>query len=600
MHRRALALIVSLVAFAAAAPSAHAGWFAAGPVDGPGPITAIGNVSLARDGGGAVAYIKSEGDNPAGYISRFIAGDWRAPERVPGADGVSDIAVAAGDNGRLGLAWISNGSVLASVADGKPGAPLAAPVLLSGGGGASNLDIQIGTEGGVFAVWSQGGAVRAAMLEGTTWTAIPTALNVDAAHAAGQGAGHPRVAVAADDTAVVAWGELDAAKVSHVYYRRLLGTTVSQFPEEASVPTYSGQAGGAADSPRIDVEYDRSFAWVVFREVVGGRSRTFARRLRGSTFDDPVAIDAAQTSSGPALDMNPSGEGITVTEGSGNTVLWGSFADKDFNPVARLDASGSAAPQEPVAYFSDRGDGVVAYRGQAGNGNATTIGRLLPAGKPQAEAAISNPTAGPVVAGTLRISGDRVGDAAIAQLQGAAGARRLTIALEDIPPARPVISDRTVNPRTGGIAWNPGLDQLGPQSFKVRVDGREVGTSTTSRLRTKRVRDGRHIVSVIATDHRGQRATSRSMPVYTDTKRPRGLRVSTSRSGRLLRVSARARDPKGRGTGIRTYVVDWGDGHRSSSSRGSLRHRYSRSGRKRLRVTARDRAGNEAVKRTRA
>src|SRR3954451_8553834 len=568
MHRRVLALIVSLLALAAAAPAAQARWFAAGPVDGPAPISGIGNVSLARDGGGAVAYVKQEGDNPAGYISRLIGGDWQAPERVAGADGVSDIAGAAGDDGRLGVVWISNGNVVASVADGKPGATLAGPVLLSGGGGASNLDIQVGTEGGMFAVWSQGGAVREAMLEGTTWTAIPGALNIDPAHVAGEGAGHPRVAVAADDTAVVAWGELDAAKVSHVYYRRLLGTTVSQFPQEASVPAYAGEAGGAADSPRIDVEYDRSFAWVVFREDVGGRSRTFARRLRGSTFDDLVAIDAASTSSGPAIDMNPSGEGITVTEGSGNTVLAATFADKDFNPVARLDASASAAPQEPVAYFSDRGDGVVAYRGQSGDGNATTIGRPLPAGTPQAEVAISNAGAGPVVAGTLRIAGDRVGDAAVAQLQGgAAGARTLTVALEDIPPARPVVSDRTVNPRTQGIVWNPGLDLLGAQAVQVRVDGRDVGTSTTARLRTKRVRDGRHIVSVTATDHRGQAATSRSLPVYTDTKRPRGLHVATSRSGKLLRVRVRARDPKGRGTGIRSYIVDWGDGHRSASSR---------------------------------
>jgi PKD domain len=599
MHRRALALIVSLLALAAAAPAAQARWFSAEAIDGPGPIAAIGNVSMARDGGGAVAYVKQEGDNPAGYIARFISGAWQAPERVPGADGVSDIAVAAGDDGRLALAWISNGSVLASVADGKPGAPLAAPVLLSAGGGATNLDIQIGTEGGVFAVWSQGGAVRAAMLDGTTWTAIPAALNVDPAHIAGQGAGHPRVAVAADDTAVVTWGERDAAGVSHVFYRRLLGTTVSQFPQEASVPSYAGEAGGAADSPRIDVEYDRSFAWVVFREDVGGRSRTFARRLRGSTFDDALAIDAAQTSTGPALDMNPSGEGMTVTEGSGNTVLAAAFADKDFNPVTRLDASGSAAPQEPVVYFSDRGDGVAAYRGQAGDGNATTIGRLLPAGKPEAEVGISKADAGAVVAGTLRISGDRVGDAAVAMLQGAPGARALTVALEDIPPARPVISDRTVNPRTGGIRWNPGLDQLGPQSFRVRVDGRDVGTATTGRLRTTRVRDGRHIVTVTAIDHRGQTATSRSMPVYTDTKRPHA-RVSTSRSGKLLRVSVRASDPKGRGTGVRSYRVDWGDGHRSSSSHPNLRHRYSRSGRKRITVTVRDRAGNEAVKRTRA
>jgi hypothetical protein len=508
---------------------------------------------------------------------------------------VSDIAVAAGDKGRLALVWISNGNVYGAVADGGVGAPVSAPVQLSSAGGASGLDISIGVEGGAFAVWSQAGDVRAAMLEGTTWTAVAAPLDIDPAHVAGAGLGRPSVSVAADDTAVVAWGELDAAGVSHVFYRRLLGTTPSQFPQEASIA-----GGGTADSPSIDVEYDRSFAWVTFHQDVGGTTHTYARRLRGSTFDDPVALDGGAASFGPTLAMNPIGEGLAVTQGAGNTVLGATFADKTFDPVVRLDSAGSAAPQEPVAYFSDRGDGAVAYRAQGADGSATLIGRLLPGGKPDAETAISKPDAGPVVAGSLQIGGDRVGDVAVAMLQGAPGARTLTVALEDIPPARPVITDRTVNPRTGGIRWNPGLDYLGQQSFSVRVDGRTLGTSTTSSLRTRRVRDGRHIVTVTATDHRGQKATSRSMPVYTDTKKPRGLKVSTSRSGKLLRVSASATDPRGRGTGVRSYIVEWGDGKHSVSSRGKLHHRYRSSGRKRITVTVRDRAGNEVVKRTRA
>jgi hypothetical protein len=593
MRRRALALIVSLLALAAAAPAAQARWFGAEAVDGPAPITALGGVSLARDGAGGVVYVKQEGDNPAGYLSRFVGGGFRPPERLAGADGVSDIAVAAGDKGRLALAWVSNGNVFGAVADGRPGAPVSAPVQLSSGGGASGLAVEIGVEGGAFAVWSQGGDVRAAMLTGTTWSAIAAPLDIDAAHTAGAGLGRPSVSVAADDTAVVAWGELDAAGVSHVFYRRLLGTTLSQFPQEVSVP------GGTADSPQIDVEYDRSFAWVAFHQDLGGAPHTLARRLRGSTFDDPVAIDNGAASFGPALAMNPIGEGLTVTQGADNTVLGATFADKTFDPVIRLDGGGSAAPQTPVAYFSDRGDGAVAYRAQAGDGSATVIGRLLPGGKPGAETGLSKPDAGPVVAGSLQVGGDRVGDVAVAMLQGSPGARTLTVALEDIPPARPVITDRTVNPRTDGIRWNPGLDYLGAQSFRVRVDGRDLGTATGSRLRTTRVRDGRHIVSVTASDHRGQTATSRSMPVYTDTKRPRAS-VSTSRSGKLLRVAVRASDPRGRGTGVRSYTVEWGDGTRSTSSHPNLRHRYRASGRKRITVTVRDRAGNEAVKRTRA
>src|SRR5881227_2716667 len=91
MPRRALALIVSLLALGAAAPAAQARWFGATAVDGPGPIAALGNVSLGRDGTGTVAYVKQEGDNPVGYLARFTDGAFRPPERLP-ADGVNEIA----------------------------------------------------------------------------------------------------------------------------------------------------------------------------------------------------------------------------------------------------------------------------------------------------------------------------------------------------------------------------------------------------------------------------------------------------------------------------------------------------------------------------
>jgi hypothetical protein len=51
---------------------------------------------------------------------------------------------------------------------------------------------------------------------------------------------------------------------------------------------------------------------------------------------------------------------------------------------------------------------------------------------------------------------------------------------------------------------------------------------------------------------------------------------------------------------VRSYTVEWGDGKRSVSSRPNLRHRYRTSGRKRIVVTVRDRAGNGTVQRMRA
>ena len=41
---------------------------------------------------------------------------------------------------------------------------------------------------------------------------------------------------------------------------------------------------------------------------------------RGSTFDDPVPIDNGAASFGPAVGMNPIGEGLFVTQGGDNSV----------------------------------------------------------------------------------------------------------------------------------------------------------------------------------------------------------------------------------------------------------------------------------------
>jgi hypothetical protein len=213
---------------------------------------------------------------------------------------------------------------------------------------------------------------------------------------------------------------------------------------------------------------------------------------------------------------------------------------------------------------------------------------------------ISSAAAGPVLAGTLRVGGDRIGDVAVAMLQQAATGRYLTVALNDLPPARAVASARVrfVNPRTEGIKWNPGLDYLGPQSFAVRVDGRTVGTTTANVLRTSKVRNGKHQLQIVSSDRRGQSAPSRVFTMYVDTRKPKS-RVTARRSGKLLRVSIAASDPKGRGSGVRSYSVDWGDGHTSTSRRPRLVHRYRTSGRKRISVTTRDRARNASVRRLR-
>ena len=98
--------------------------------------------------------------------------------------------------------------------------------------------------------------------------------------------------VAADGSALVVWGEAMPDGRTHVIARRIYGTSLSALPQDATLPE-----GGSADSPEVDIEYDRTYAWVAFRQDVGGVSRSFARQLRASSFQAPIALDAGVASS---------------------------------------------------------------------------------------------------------------------------------------------------------------------------------------------------------------------------------------------------------------------------------------------------------------
>src|SRR3954447_24670718 len=102
------------------AASAQAGWLPAQAIDGPSAdVVSVGNVDLARDGTGAVGYIKNGDGVPQAWISRVFGGGWQAPERLSFTGGtVTDVKVAAGDGNRLAVAWIADGSVYATVTPG--------------------------------------------------------------------------------------------------------------------------------------------------------------------------------------------------------------------------------------------------------------------------------------------------------------------------------------------------------------------------------------------------------------------------------------------------------------------------------------------------
>src|SRR5918999_1404285 len=282
---RRIPLLAALLALALA-PAAHAGWFAATPLDGPADVETVA-IDLGREDTGALAYLKRDAGGARIWLSVMRAG-------------ASSAAVAAGEGGRVAAVWIENGNAVGALA-GTPSVPLSA------GGGGSAPSIDIGVNGVAYAVWQQNGDVRAARLEGSTWTAVPAPLDIDPARVAGTGAARPRVAVAADGSAIVAWGEALPDGRTHVFVRRIYGTGLSAIPQDATPDAVDGLPAGSADSPELGVEFDRSYAWLVFRQDVGGRSRSVARRLRASTFEAPVTIDGGLSSAEPAIAKSPLG-----------------------------------------------------------------------------------------------------------------------------------------------------------------------------------------------------------------------------------------------------------------------------------------------------
>ena len=484
---RRLLPILSLALVLALAAPAQARWFPLDPVDAGDVQRPV--VDLGIEDGGGLVYIKTDAGGSRAWLSRLASGGWTEPAALSGA-GTTEAAVAAGESGRLAAAWIQNGVVYGALV-GAPATPLSA------GGGAANLAIERGVNGVAYAVWAQNGDVRAARLSESTWEAVPAVLDVDPSRAAGAGALRPKVAVAADGSALVAWGEVFPDGSTHVLARRIYGTSLSALPRDATL------AGGSADSPEVDIEYDRSYAWVAFRQVVGGVSRTFARRLRASTFEAPAVLDAGGASVGPALGMSSSGVGHAVSVSAGR--LLGATLRDDVFAAARPNDRFGAVTNAAVA-TSERHDTALVWRA-GDDASAVVRGRLAPdtAGLRRV-ALLSRGSLGPVAPGALSASANRIGDVAAAFLQGAPGARSVGAAMYDLPPTTPTLRDLPdVVRRRVLVRWQPGLEFGGRQRFRVLVDGRKAGVTRGRSLRI-RLRRGKHRITVVAVDRRGQRS----------------------------------------------------------------------------------------------
>jgi hypothetical protein len=583
MSVRRLVLLLTAALVLGPAAGAHAAWTPAQALDGPNAdVVSVGGVDLARDGSGAVVWIRRDGGVPHVFVSRLFGGVWQSPVRVdPGLGGASEAKVAVGDGNRVAVTWIADGLVFAASTPVSPTpAPFTGPVQI-GGPGARAVDVDLGVNDAAYAVWEQSGDIRAARLQDAAWTPLAAPVDINAGNPAGTGGLRPRVAVSAEGYAVATWGEVsDRARV---YARRLTGLNLSAYPQQVS----QDADGGNADSPDIDIEEDGSFAWVVYRQDTAAGSRSFARRLVGSQFEPMSPIDGGIPSVEPRIDMNGRGAGEAVAQ-AGDYSIVGSLLDRDVFETAYV-IGASTTPSKPEVAGTDRGDLAVAWRS-----GFDAVGDLKPYRKPFAPAVtISNPAYGPVNDPGVYIGGDRVGDFAVAMVQGVEGARALTVAMYDDPPTSPYIGraeayKRKTRPE---LRWRPGTDLWGEQTFRVFIDGVQVGqTKAASLVPATRLKTGRHKWYVEAVDLRGQTARSRERTMKLDATAPKlSVRVSGKRArGQALKIRVTAKDRGG--SGLDHTTIDYGD-HSSKTRSRKVTHRY-RAGKFTLKVAAVDKAGN--------
>lgn len=621
---RRVVLGAALAALALAAPAtaqrSGGSFFVGQPIDGPTPdIVAVGDIDISRDGTGAVAYVRREAGVDHAWVATLDGGALQSLVRVdPDLPGlIGRPALAAADGGRLAVTFANASGVYVAVrpGNGQPFGP-AQPI---GAVGAVNPAIDLAVNGTGYMAWQRVSVVEAAYLPrtATTFQQIPGSLN--GGDASG-GTLRPRVAAAADTIGVAVWGEHDATGRTHVVARRLVHGQASVVTADATV-----DPGGSADSPDVGIGDDSSYAWVGFLELFdngAGTSvtRAVARRLRGSAFDDPVAIDSVPpsgASGSPRVGLNGGAMGMLLADAPGGGAYASVVRDDAPTPLlvggpVLIGASPGPAPA-PVGGYAENLEGVVAwFSAPAPDAPAEVRARtfeedpgstaLPPFGDP---VTLSDAALGPVdTAAGLDADVTRAGDGAAAFIQSAADGRRLVVAVYDRAPGTPALTT-TSNWRSRsrpGLVWAPAFDLWGPVSYQLIVDGQPYATSVKPLYTPPLpIADGTHRWQVIATDRRGQVARSLSGIFRVDVTPPTLTSSFTGqrRQGKVLKLKLGGADlGSPDGSGLQQLRVDWGDGTPpvvSFKRSVTLAHVYRR-GTFVARLSAKDHAGNATVR----
>lgn len=619
-----LAALLAATLLALAALPARAGLFAGDPVVGPTPaLRALGGIDLAPDGTGAIVFTMQDGGVDHVFVSRLVNGAWSGAERVDADLGGASAqpAVAAGDGGRVMVAFANAGNVYA-VTRASAAAGYVRQTLW-GSGGASDPAVDLSVNGKAYAVFAAPGAgghdVRAAFSrDAGAWALADPPLDANAGNDAGTGAARPHVAVSADGVAIAVWGE-----GGHVFARRVKGTQPSVAVADALAElSVENLPAVAADMPVVSTQDDDSFTGVAFRATfdVGGplRSRAIYRRLRGSRFEGPYAVDAAPFSSGqgsvnPRMATVGTGQGLVVAGNDAThlTTAMQLLFDVQPGPLVQADSLvQSTEPTYAVPAAATARKMLVAWQVTPPGGVPEIHGRYRDGGDFEAEVLLSRPEMGPTSAADgLFAAGDDAGDIAVAYVQNVPGqGPAIAVSNVDQPPGRFALQrvegfQSTDRP---ALAWTISRETWG-RYFRVTIDGVEAGVTGRRSFRPATpLAQGAHSWQVTALDRRGQQFASGTSSVRVDSV-PAFVqaRVNGARNaGGLLRLAVSATDtPTGTArkaagvatSGVKEIVLTWGDGSEPERIKRGSQHAYARPGRYALQLVVTDRAGNRTT-----
>jgi hypothetical protein len=601
-------------------------------IDGPSPdVVSLDGVAMAQDGSGGLVYSKRVDGHVHVFVSRFAGRAWQPPQRVDVGQPYDSSwpAIGAGDGGRLVVTWIhqfgagvQNRMYSASL---DPGATqFQAPV-------AIDLDVREGLDAYPSLSMSPGGAAylvyrvvyqrqspdlppgtvdadyRIQRYSGSFWSLLgqPVDRIQSQPQAAPTAFNGPQVAATDDGNAVVAWQEPDDQLIPRVYVRRVFGQVLGNVLQASP----SSVAGKPLDAPADQL----SLAVSPFGEaIVGMRQQpdattawTHARALANmlpSSFADGAGrflgvrpVDGGGTGApGPAGSLGSvsvavdDAGGFDAGVGLDARVLDVGGDEGTVDAPLRLDDGGGTVAPDPLV---QRGaEGTLAAAWNAGGG----VGLLeRDADGTPFQRVVAAPAGGAVQA--VRLGGSELGSALVGWMQGSPtgdAGKQVAAGSIQVPPGRFTVvtpADWTRRRRLT-LTWDQPASTDGRLTYDVQVDGSDVADGVRGLARTLgpgQLDDGRHDVTIVATDADGQTTTSVASSLLVDRTAPR---VRVARLGGV-RVRVTVSDgPRHEVSGVAGVRISWGDGRRSHGRRAT--HAYAGAGRRVVTVVARDRAGN--------